>query len=456
MRRRLAAALGALALAVAPSVLGTPAASAGTTSDADQLHTTTPIKHFVVVMQSGHSFDNYFGTYPGADGLPAGVCMPGAAAPAGGGTPPACVAPYDLRGSSLAGLGQSREIFDAQYAKGQMNGFLSAFGGRNTVGNQPMGHYDRQDLPYYWNVADNYVLFDRMFSSSSGGSVWNRMFWVSGTPGNTAADALPAGGLDAVPTIFDSLQKAGVSWKFYVQNYQPAVTFRSHPTGKAAAQLVRVPLLNYNRFLDDPALNSHIVDMSQYYKDVASGNLPAVSFMTPSGPSEHAPSSPQAGETFVKSLVDALMLSPEWGSSAFMTTYDGWGGYYDHVAPPSPDAFGYGFRTPSLLVSPYAKKGHVDHTTLDATSELKFIEDNWGVAPLATRDKAANDITTAFDFAAAPRAAAMIGAGPTAPPPPPSRMTAVYPAYGAAMFVLVVLVAAAALRGRKLQTGVGR
>jgi phospholipase C len=139
-----------------------------------------------------------------------------------------------------------------------------------------------------------------------------------------------------------------------------------------------------------------------------------------------------------------------------MTTYDGWGGYYDHVAPPSPDAFGYGFRTPSLLVSPYAKKGHVDHTTLDATSELKFIEDNWGVAPLATRDKAANDITTAFDFAAAPRAAAMIGAGPTAPPPPPSRMTAVYPAYGAAMFLLVVLVAAAALRGRKLQTGVGR
>jgi phospholipase C len=457
MRRRVAAALGALALAVAPSMIAMPAATAGTPPSAERLNTTTPIKHFVVLMQSGHSFDNYFGTYPGADGIPSGTCVPAVPAPGvPSGTAPSCVAPYLLHGSSISTLGQSRGIFDAQYAHGQMNGFLTAFGGRNVVGNQPMGHYDRQDLPYYWSVADNYVLFNRMFSSSSGGSLWNHMFWVTGTPGNTTADALSPAGFDAVPTIFDSLQKAGISWKFYVQNYQPAINFRAHGNAGADAQLVRVPLLNYNRFLDDPALRGHIVDMSQYYKDLTSGDLPAVSFMTPSGPSEHPPSSVKAGQAFVQSLVDALMLSPAWKTSAFMLTYDGWGGWYDHVAPPSVDAYGYGFRTPGLLVSPYAKKGHVDSTTLDSTSELKFIEDNWGVPPLAARDKAANDITTAFDFTAAPRAAAMLGNGTSAPPSPTGRMTAVYPTYGAATLLFMVLVVSAALRSRKLQTGVGR
>jgi phospholipase C len=212
-----------------------------------------------------------------------------------------------------------------------------------------MGYYDDRDIPFYWNVADNYVLFDRLFTSASGGSVWNHMFWVTGTPGNPDADVLLPGGFDHVPTIFDRLHDAGISWKFYVQNYRPEITFRTPGEGDAASQVVWVPLLNYNRFLDDPQLSSRIVDMEEYFRDLQQGDLPAVSFMVPSGASEHPPGSIQAGERFVRSLINALMSSSAWDSSAFMWTYDDWGGWYDHVPPPQVDEYGYGFRAPALL-----------------------------------------------------------------------------------------------------------
>jgi phospholipase C len=252
-----------------------------------------------------------------------------------------------------------------------------------------------------------------------------------------------------VPTIFDRLQAAGVSWKFYVQNYRPDVTFRTPGRGEASAQLVWVPPLNYNRFLDDPALNSRIVDMSQYYKDLADGTLPAVSFMVPYGASEHPPGSIQAGERFVRTIISSLMTSTSWNSSAFMLTYDDWGGWYDHVSPPKVDAYGYGFRSPGLLVSPYARQGYVDSTTLDFTSELKFIENNWGVAPLASRDANANDITSAFDFTQAPREPVLLSRGRAPTAIPDSRTAVVYGAYGGAVLLLPPLVTLAVFRRRR-------
>jgi len=446
--RRVAGALGALAVVVATVAPAAPAAAVDDGA-AEQLTTTTPIKHFMVLMQANHSFDNYFGTYPGADGTPDKTCVP--VDPLVPDTD--CVHPFHLEGQGITAMGQSPEIHDAQYNAGAMDGFVSAFAQWQGVGDQPMGYYDDRDIPYYWNVADNYVLFDRLFTSAAGSSVWNHMFWTTGTPGNPAADELSPTGFDDVPTIFDRLQAAGVSWKFYVQNYQPDITMRAPGDGHASAQLVRVPLLNYNRYLDDPSLNSRIVDMSEYYKDLANGTLPAVSFMSPSGASEHPPSSIQTGERFVSSLVDALMTSSSWDSSAFMWTYDDSGGWYDHVSPPAVDAYGYGFRSPGLLVSPYAKQGHVDHTTLDFTSELKFIENNWGVAPLATRDAAANDITSAFNFTAPPRAATLLGTSRGTTPTPTNATTVVYLCYGLALLMLSALVATWMWRHRRLPTG---
>ena len=419
----------AVGLLLALSSLSSPALADGP-SKAEQLSTTTPIKHYVVLMHEKHSFDNYFGSRPGVDGVPSGTCMPH---PAAGKN--VCVRPFHIGGKAVVDLGHNRGIFEGEYNAGKMNGFLSAFDSQKGVGDLAMGYYDASDIPFYWNIADNYVLFDRLFTSAAGGSVWNHMFWLTGTPGNPAADTLLPRGFDAVPTILDRLQAAGVSWKFYVQNYKPQVTFRTPGAGDQGSQIVWVPPLNYNRFLDDPALHSHIVDMSEYYKDVANNTLPAVSYMVPSGASEHPPGSIQAGETFVRTLINSLMRSTAWKSSAFMWTYDDWGGWYDHVAPPKVDRWGYGFRSPGLLVSPYAKKGFVDHTTLDFTSELKFIETNWRLRPLAARDAAANNITSAFDFQRPPRVPVMLGRSRTPPPVVPTKRGAVYLAYGAAILV---------------------
>jgi len=402
----------------------------------------TPIRHFITLMQENHSFDNYFGTYPGADGIPPGVCMPfDNQDPKGG-----CVPPTHLGNRSVTDLGHTGPVFRAEYNNGRMDGFISAFRRQGQSGQHAMGYYDDRDIPFYWNIADNYVLFDRFFTSAGAGSVWNHMFWVTGTPGNSEEDSIPPGGFGDLPTIFDRLEQAGVSWKFYVQNYDPTINFRSIRTaekGERASQVIWVPLLSYARYIDDPKLRRHIVNLDEYYKDVARGRLPAVSYIVPSGASEHPPGRIQAGERFVRSLLNALASSRSWKDTAFTWTYDDWGGWYDHVKPPQIDRYGYGFRAPALMVSAYARRGHVDHTQLDFTSILKFIEENWNLRPLAKRDAAANSIGVAFDFRAGPRPPEYISTVRVPPTPPEGRRGVIYAAYGFA-FVLSVAIFAGA------------
>jgi len=211
--------------------------------------------------------------------------------------------------------------------------------------------------------------------------------------------------------------------------------------------------LNYNRFLDDPALNSRIVGMDQYYKDLHDGTLPAVSFMVPSGASEHPPGSIQSGERFVRGLINELMRSSSWKSSAFMWTYDDWGGWYDHVKPPVVDKWGYGFRVPALMVSAWNKKGYVDHDTSDFTSILKFIETNWNLEPLTARDRHANDLMESFDFTMPrPRPAVILGTERHVPRPERPDTAPVYLAYGGAALVTLSLVMLARARTAKLGT----
>ncbi len=297
-----------------------------------------------------------------------------------------------------------------------------------------MGYYDDRDIPYYWNVADEYVLFDRFFTSAGGGSVWNHMYWIAGVPGNPEGDSIPSEGFGDIPTIFDRLEAKGVSWKFYIQNYDSGITYRTYRTvddANKGAQVVWAPVLAYERFLDDPRLFGKIVPLEEYYRDLSEGTLPSVAFMVPSGASEHPPGSVAAGERFVRTLHTALMRSSAWSSSAFLWTYDDWGGWYDHVVPPQVDPYGYGYRAPALLVSPYARKGHIDSTTLDFTSGLKFIENNWGVDPLAERDRNANDIVSAFDFSSPPRLPVLLADTREARETYVSRQSDIYRAYAA-------------------------
>ena len=413
--------------------------------------TTTPIKHFIMLMQENHSFDNYFGTYPGANGIPEGVCMPIDPFES---SSTDCIAPFHIGDTdvTLEDPDHSSRTSNLQFNDGLMNGFVYALNIRNQDGRLSMGYYDDRDIPYYWNIADQYVLFDNFFSSVQGGSNENHMYWVAASdPQASSTDELQAL-LAATPTIFDRLQEQGLSWKFYVQNYEPTLNYRTVANfpGNRASQVIWVPLLNFDRFIDNPELASHIVDLNEYFDDLKNGTLPSVSFVVPSGPSEHPPSSILSGQRFVRTLIQALMQVDYWQNSAFIWAYDDWGGWYDHVIPPQVDDRGYGFRVPALLISPYAKQGVVDHTQLDFTSALKFIENNWGVAPLATRDAGANDMMLAFDFQQAPRQARFIpferATGEAKPDP---KRALVFIAYGAAFILAVTLfVVAILLPGR--------
>jgi phospholipase C len=410
--------------------------------------TTTPIKHFVFLMQGDRTFDNYFGGYPGAAGLPPSTCqaqLPGRSTN--------CVKPFSLHGTSPASLGANPTVVAHQYDGGKMDGFVSALQSVGRDGTQAMGYYDQRDLPAYWQAASQYVLFDQFFSSTRNGERTNRSYWVAGqaSPGDSGPVASTGNG---PLTIFDRLQASGVSWKFYVQNYSPADTFRSHSQAASNTQTARVPLLNYARFVDNPSLRSHIVDMNQYYTDLKAGTLPAVAYIASSSGSERSGRSMVVGQNLVTSLTGQLMLSKYWSSSAFLWSYDGSGGWYDHVKPPQVDAAGYGLRVPALLVSAYANHGQVNHTVLDYTSALAFIEKNWGVAPLGGRDKSSKGLDSAFDFTSAPRPPQLISVSPAADPPAKLKSLAiVYWSYGLAIALVLVLLGFAAVRSSARRDG---
>jgi phospholipase C len=418
-------------------------------SNPEDTKTKTPIKHLVVLMQENHTFDNYFGTYPGADGIPSNVKMPVNPQDPNAGY----VESWHVGDSTISDLSHSSTTFYEQYNSGKMDGFIAALNTRKQDGRVAMGYYDDRDIPYYWNLADHYVLFDRFFSSAKDGSFANHMYWVAAIPPVTERGHKLSDKLASVPTIFDRLQDSGVSWKFYVQNYDPTITYRNLGTvGNRASQVVWVPLLNFDRFLDDPNLSSHIVDLNQYYIDLRQGTLPAVAYVIPSGASEHPPQHPASGQRFVKTLIQELMRSNAWDSSAFILLYDDWGGWYDHVSPPQVDEYGYGFRVPALLVSPYARKGFIDNTELDFTSILKFIEENWNVAPLAERDTKANNFLTAFDFTQAPRRAEFLSLSrESAAVSQKSPTRIIYAVYGLGLLVPVMAVGFAFWRPRMKQ-----
>ena len=163
-----------------------------------------------------------------------------------------------------------------------MDGFVRAHRQQGDEGVQAMGYYDDRDLPYYWNIADRYVLFDRFFSSSNSGSLENHMFWVTATSGNFEGEGIPLEGFGNLPTIFDRLEEAGVSWKF-VQNYDPSITFRTArrpENSDRGVQTIWNPLLAYPRYVDDPKMRSRVVDLSEYYNDLVRAGR---SYIVPSG-----------------------------------------------------------------------------------------------------------------------------------------------------------------------------
>ncbi len=438
MRRRPAAVTALLLPAL--GCLFAPAAVA-----ADPPAPRTPIEHVVVMTQEARSFDSYLGGRPGVDGIPAGVCLPlqeGAATP--------CQRPFALSSApTRQRLVNTAETEHTSVAGGAMNGFVLAQTTRHSTGRAAMGHYLPADLPVLSTLADHGVVFDRWFSAVPGGGITNQLFAVTGVPQPDAA-AVPESGWPDAPVVFDRLEAAGVSWKVYVENYEPALTAATAgPAALVGGQVARVPLLAMPRYERDPALMAHVTDLETYYADLAAGTLPAVSWIVTTTSTERLPAQPTTGQGVVRDVVNSLGASSAWPSSLFLLTYDNAGGWYDHVVPPVRDGESLGLRVPAVLVSPYARRGSVDHTTLDSAAVLSFLQSNWGLAPLSDRVSGSPDLSSALRFDRPPGPAVLIraAAGDSRQLVQPDSRVIV------AGYVLALLLAAATLlwaaRGRR-------
>ena len=401
--------LAALALH-SGATTASPAAAPGV--DAQGIH---KIKHVVIVMQENRSFDSYFGTYPGADGIPTAngrpaVCVPD---PRRGG----CVAPYhdpsDVNHGGPHGRGAALADIDA----GRMDGFISSAqqgkGQRCADPNDPvctipgatdvMGYHDGGEIPNYWAYAKSFVLQDHMFEPDLSWSLPAHLFEVSGWSARCAIPAEPLSCVNApqspaAPPDFNKLgavpdyawtdltyllHRHHVSWGYYVfaggePDCEDDEDIACAPVGQnAATPGIWNPLPYFDTVRQDGQI-ANIQSLSGFYAAAREGALPAVSWVVPNQRvSEHPPAGVSAGQAYVTSVINAIMRSPDWPSTAIFLSWDDWGGFYDHVAPPSVDQNGYGLRVPGLVISPYARTGFIDHQVLSHDAYLKFIEDDF-------------------------------------------------------------------------------
>jgi len=393
------------------------------------------IDHIIVVVEENHTFDSYFASYPGANGTYAVDSYP--RDPTTG--MPVEPVPYSesfregVVASATKGkepLSNARPAAEEAYNGGLMDGFVGAQVRRGNDRQIAMVYYSKEDVRGLWSVADRFVLFDNYFSSALGDSLPNMLHLVAGTSNGikTGTKETLAQISDGLPTVFDQLQAAGVSWKYYIGGLESLDRERiaggdylrsDEPT---PSQFYWAPILGMKRFWEDPQLNAGLASQEQFFLDAAEGRLPAVSFVLPS-PTDHPLTAPTAPQQRLLSLVNAMGKSPQWESSAMLIVWDEWGGFYDHEPPPQVDGLGLGFRVPALLVSPWAKRGYVSHVQYDHTSILSFIAQRFGLPSLSPRVAASNSFETAFEFDAPPREAPAFGLAsiPAAPVGTPSQ-----------------------------------
>ena len=226
-----------------------------------------------------------------------------------------------------------------------------------------------------------------------------------------------------------------ITWKYYVTSGTApdsgdGAVVGQHSSEPQAPHTYTLwnPLPAFPAVVNNPTQWSQLVDSSEFYTDAANGNLPQVSWVVPSDAvSEHPPSSMLDGMSYVTGLINAVMQSPEWSSTAIFLAWDDWGGIYDHVPPPVVDEFGYGLRVPGMIISPYSRQGFIDHQTYSFDSWLRMIELRFGTMPLTARDTEAADMMDAFDFNQSPRPPMVLPTTEPYPSWPPTRQQQVYP-----------------------------
>ena len=369
------------------------------------------IKHVIVIMQENRSFDHYFGMYPGADGIP----VDGAGNPTVCVNDPVsgqCVYPWHDATDITNGGPHGARSANNDINGGQMNGFLSEYEAAlkncQSKPNAPdcgvpkpspdvMSYKLRSDLPEYWSYADNYVLMDHMFGTGRTWSLPEHLFMVSDwsarcyRPGDPTScenevDAVDDARFQPAPNyawtdVTHLLSQNAVSWGYYVfDGTEPDCTNPADLTCIPLPQSFRTgsiwnPLPYFTDVSTDGKLGN-IQTVDNFAAAARNGTLPAVSWVVPTNSvSEHPPAPITDGRKYVTYMINQVMQGPDWDSSAIFLAWDDWGGFYDHMVPPNASANGFGIRVPSLLISPYAKRGYIDHGVHSFDSYQRFIED---------------------------------------------------------------------------------
>jgi phospholipase C len=459
------------------------------------------IRHVVIIMQENRSFDSFFGTYPGADGIPARngrftVCVPD---PRTSG----CDRPYHDPSLVNGGGGHSPGDARTDIDGGKMDGFVRSAelaSNRGCSATYPtpsvclpsgppdvLGYHDAREIPNYWTYASDFALNDHMFEPVQSWSLPAHLYLVSGwaaecknanpfsctsfiggqsgpphrSPGrrgtgghrpasrhnrssshgrrlsaafwacvrahgvNPSHLRRPAGITDRQRTAIGAclailtpaqrqrllnhgagggggegqklgiyswtdltylLHKHHVSWAYYVQKgVQPDCDDNPDETAAGCAPVAQgastpsiwSPLPAFTDVKADHQRHD-VRNLRAFYRAARHGTLPAVSWVTPTqANSDHPPANLATGQAYVTNLINTIMRGPDWKSTAIFLAWDDWGGFYDHVVPPRVDRSGYGLRVPALVISPYARKGFIDHQVLSFDAYNKFIEDDF-------------------------------------------------------------------------------
>lgn len=363
------------------------------------------IKHIVFIIKENRTFDNYFGTFPGANGATEGTISSGDIIPLGH-TP-------DRTGHDI---GHSFDNAKTAINNGLMNQFDLIPGGNVNGEYLAYTQLQEEDIPNYFQYARRFVLADNMFSSLTGPSFPNHLYtvgaqsnrainnpsnspgiWGCDSPSNSTVPLLNDDGTRTrvypcfdFTTLADELQNAGLTWKYYA----PSI-------GQSGYIWSALDAISHIRNSD--LWNTNVVTPDQFDVDAQSGNLPAVSWIVTGVGSEHPPASSCIGENWTVHKVNSVMQGPDWDSTAIFVTWDDFGGFYDHEPPPAVDNFGFGPRVPLLIISPFAKRHHISHTLYEFSSLLKFAETRFDLPALTDRDAQANDMLDAFNFHQRPR-----------------------------------------------------
>jgi phospholipase C len=446
-----------------------PSASSGA-ADPDRSRGIFKLDHLIFIVQENRSFDHYFGTYPGANGFEMV-----------GGKPANCVPDPVLRRESCTyhstvdlfkGGPHDRPSALTAINSGAMNGFIHALPpsrrwcvDREAAGCAPylgpqgqpdvMSYLTREQIPNYWTYADSFVLQDGMFGPTDGWTLPAHLFLVSGWSADCEDVSDPMSCISNVDLKEDGqrweygeepiyawtditwlLDRHDVSWGYYVApgtcSFPPCPDTKEGPDGTTPS--AKNPLPGFTD-LHETRQQDHILDYTDFDRAAERGTLPAVSWIVPgNGVSEHPQSGRgvSAGMAHVTRMVNTVMRSSLWDSSAIFITWDDWGGFYDHVMPPLVDENGYGLRVPGLLVSPYARQGYIDHQTLSFDAYLKLIEDRFlggdrldpstdgrpdSRSTVRERLPILGDLALEFDFDQEPRPPMVLDPTPRGPTP---------------------------------------